>query len=42
VVDCHSALGQEFFDVAVGQTEAQIPANGQHDHIGREEEAREG
>ena len=22
VVDCHSALGQEFFDVAVGQTEA--------------------
>jgi hypothetical protein len=22
VVDCHSALSQEFFDVAVGQTEA--------------------
>ena len=42
VVDCHSALTQEFFDVAVGQTEAQVPADGQHDHIGREEEAREG
>jgi hypothetical protein len=34
VVDCHSALSQEFFDVAVGQTEAQVPADGQHDHIG--------
>jgi hypothetical protein len=27
VVDCHSALSQEFFDVAVGQTEAQVPAD---------------
>jgi len=42
VIDCHSALSQEFFDIAVGQTEAQVPADGQHDHIGREEEAREG
>ena len=41
VIDCYSALSQEFFDVAVGQTEAQVPADGQHDHIGREAEASE-
>ena len=38
VVDCHSALSQEFFDVAVGQAEAQVSADRQHDHIGWEAE----
>ena len=38
VVDRHSALSQEFFDVAVGQAEAQVSADRQHDHIGWEAE----
>jgi hypothetical protein len=42
VVDGHAALSQEFFAVAVGQPEAEVPADGQHDHLGREAAAREG
>jgi hypothetical protein len=42
VVDLHAALGEEFLEVAVGQAEAQVPADRQHDHIGWEAEAGEG
>jgi hypothetical protein len=42
VVDLDTAFGEQFFDVAEGQAETQVPADRQHDHIGREEEAREG
>ena len=38
VVDLDTAFGEELFDVAVGQAEAQIPADRQHDHIMREAE----
>jgi hypothetical protein len=41
VVDLDAALGEELFDVAVGQAEAQVPADRQHDDIGREAEAGE-
>jgi hypothetical protein len=41
VVDLDAAFGEEFLDVAVGQTEAEIPADGEHDHIGWEAEAGE-
>jgi hypothetical protein len=33
VVDLDTALGEEFLDVAVGQAEAQVPADRQHDHL---------
>jgi hypothetical protein len=42
VVDLDPALGEQFLDVAVGQREAQVPADGQDDHLGREAEASEG
>jgi hypothetical protein len=42
VVDFDTPLGEEFLDVAVGQAEAQVPANRHHDYIGREAEAGEG
>jgi hypothetical protein len=41
VVDLHAAFGQQLLHVAVRQSEAQIPAHRQHDHIGREAEASE-
>ena len=42
VVDLDAALGEEFFDVAVRQRQAQAPAHRQHDDVGREAEASEG
>ena len=42
VVDLYAPLSQELLDVAVGQAEAQVPADRQPDDIGREAEAREG
>jgi len=42
VVDIDPALGEQLLNVAVGQTEAQVPADRQHNHVGREAEAGEG
>jgi hypothetical protein len=42
VVDLDPALGEQFLDIAVGQPEAQVPADRQHNHIGWEAEAGEG
>jgi hypothetical protein len=42
VVDLDPALGEQFLDIAIGQAEAQVPADGQHNHIGWEPEAGEG
>jgi hypothetical protein len=42
VVDLDAALGQQFREVAVGQAEAQVPADCNDDHIGWEAEAGEG
>jgi hypothetical protein len=39
VVDLDAAFGEQLLDVAVGQAEAQVPADRQHDHIGWEAEA---
>jgi hypothetical protein len=42
MVDLDTPLGEQLLDVAIGQSKAQVPANRQHDHIGREAEAGEG
>jgi hypothetical protein len=42
VVGLDPALGEQLLDVAVGQPEAQVPTDGQHDDIGWEAEAGEG
>jgi len=42
VVDLDAALGEQLLDVAIGQPEAQVPADRQHDHVGWEAEAGEG
>jgi hypothetical protein len=42
MVDLHTMLSQQFLDVAVGQAEAQVPANRHDDHVGWEAEAGEG
>jgi hypothetical protein len=42
VVDLDPALGEQFLDIAIGQAEAQVPADRQHNHIGWEPEAGEG
>jgi hypothetical protein len=42
MVGLDPALGEEFLDVAVGQAEAQVLADRQHDHIRREAEPGEG
>jgi hypothetical protein len=42
VVDLDAPFGEQLLDVAVGQPEAQVPTDGQHDDIGREAEAGEG
>jgi hypothetical protein len=34
VVDLDAVLGEEFFDVAVGQAEAQVPGDRDDDHLG--------
>jgi hypothetical protein len=41
VVDLHTALDQQFLHVAIGQIEPQIPADRDHDHLGRESESGE-
>jgi hypothetical protein len=41
VVDLDPALGEQLFDVAIGQPEAQVPADSQHDHVGWKAEAGE-
>ena len=40
VIDLDAALREEFVEVAVRQTEAEIPADGQHNHLRREPEPR--
>src|ERR671910_3806731 len=42
VVDLDPALGEQFLDIAIGQAEAQVPADGEDDDIGWEPEAGEG
>jgi hypothetical protein len=42
VVDLDAALGQQLLDVAVGEAEAQIPADRYDNDIGWEAEAGEG
>ena len=42
VVDLNAPLSQELFDVAERQAVTQVPADRQHDHLGREAEAGEG
>jgi hypothetical protein len=39
MVDLDTTLGEQLLDISVGQTEAQVPADGEHDHIGRKAEA---
>ena len=41
VIDGDATLGQQFLDVAEGQAIPQVPAHGQHDHVGRKPEACE-
>jgi hypothetical protein len=41
VVDLDATLGEQFLDVAMGQAEAQVPANRDHD-VGWEAETGEG
>jgi hypothetical protein len=42
VVDLDAALGEQLFNIAVGQAKAQIPADRQDDDVGWEPEAGEG
>src|SRR5512132_825701 len=42
MVDLDAALGEQLFDVAVGEAKAEVPADRQHDHIRREAETGEG
>jgi hypothetical protein len=42
MVDLDPALGEQFLDITVRQPVAQVPADRQHDHIGREAKAGEG
>jgi hypothetical protein len=42
VIDLDAALGEELFDVAVGKTEPQVPADRQGDDLGREPVPGEG
>jgi hypothetical protein len=42
VVNLDAALGEQFFDVAVGEAETQVPADGNDDDVGWEAEAGEG
>jgi hypothetical protein len=41
VVDLDAAFDQQFFNVAVGQVEPQVPPNRDDDHLGREPEPGE-
>jgi hypothetical protein len=42
VVDLDASLGQELFDVPVGQAEPQVPPDGKGDDLGREPVSGEG
>jgi hypothetical protein len=41
VIDDDAALREELRKIAIRQTESQIPADRQHDHLGREPETHE-
>lgn len=41
MVDLDAALGEQLFDIAVGQPEPQVPADGQDDDIAWKVEAGE-
>jgi hypothetical protein len=41
VVHIDPTLGQELFDVAVREPEPQVPAEGEHNDLGREPETPE-
>ena len=42
VVDLDAPLGQQLLDIAVRQAISEIPADRQHDHLGRETKAGKG
>ena len=42
VVDLDAALGEQFLNIAVGQSEAQVSTHREHDHVGWEAKAGEG
>jgi hypothetical protein len=42
MVDLDAALGEQLLDIAVGQPEAQVPADRDDDNVGREAETGEG
>jgi len=42
VIGFDAPLGEQFLDIALGQPEAQVPADGYDDHVGSEAEAGEG
>jgi hypothetical protein len=42
VIDLDTALSEQVLDIAVGQAEAQVPTDGDDDHVGWEAEAGEG
>ena len=42
VIDLDPAFSEEFFNVSVGQSVAQIPPDSQHDDLGREPITGEG
>jgi hypothetical protein len=41
VIDLDAAFSEQFFDVAVRQAVAEVPAHRQQDHVGREPETSE-
>jgi hypothetical protein len=41
VVDLDAALGKQLLDITIGQAKAQVPADGNDDHVGWEAEAGE-
>jgi hypothetical protein len=42
VIDLDAPLSKQLLDLAVGQAEAQVPADRDDDHVGREAEAGKG
>ena len=42
VIDLGAALSEQFLDIAIGQAEAEVPADGEDDHVRWEAEAGEG
>ncbi len=41
VINPDPAFDEKLFDVSVGQSVAEVPTDSEHDHLGREPEARE-